>query len=255
MNQEFKIDLLTISMEDDRSLMGAAAASRVVAKISQLLDTQEQVNMIFAAAPSQQELLIHLSESPNLDWGRVNAFHMDEWLGLSKEAHTSFGYFLHQRIFRRCPFRSVNYLNGDTTQPLSECRRYELLLKTHPIDIVCLGIGENGHIAFNDPHVADFSDPDWVKLVDLDQDSRMQQVHDGGFIHIGQVPFQALTLTIPALLSGRYLYCVVPGRTKARAVFNTLYQKVDKQFPSTILRRHPEANLFLDKESGSLLTL
>jgi glucosamine-6-phosphate deaminase len=176
---------------------------------------------------------------------------MDEYLGCNEMALPGFGYFLRRSIFERLPFRTVNYLNGLVDDPASECKRYARLILDHPPDLVCLGIGENGHLAFNDPHIADFSDDQMVKMVTLDEASRKQQVHDGCFAELNQVPTQAITLTIPALMMGRFLYCLVPGKNKARAVRDTLYQPVEKKYPSTILRKHPACVLFLDPESAT----
>ena len=175
---------------------------------------------------------------------------MDEYLGLSPDAPQGFGNFLKERIFDRKPFRSVNYLNGKSESKVSECARYSNLLLENPVDIVCMGIGENGHIAFNDPHVADFDDKDQVKVVELDGFCRQQQVNEGCFSSIGLVPTHALTVTIPVLISARYIFCMVPGINKAQAVANTIEQKISELYPSTILRTHLSAILYLDQESA-----
>jgi len=153
------------------------------------------------------------------------------------------------------PFNSVNYINGDTPDTQAECERYTQLLAEYSPDIVCMGIGENGHIAFNDPHVADFSDPFRVKVVSLDHECRQQQVNDGCFGSLEQVPTHALTLTVPSLMAGSFIYCMVPGKNKARAVSNTLTGSIDEQCPASVLRKHPNAILFLDKESSLTLNL
>jgi glucosamine-6-phosphate deaminase len=251
----FNTGLLSVRVYETRSAMGAEAAQMVAEKMRLLLDEQSEINMVFAAAPSQIELLNHLSGMNNLDWSRVNGFHMDEWLGMDKGMHSSFGFFLHEKIFGSLPYRSVNYLDGNTPDPIAECQRYARLLKANPADIVCLGIGENTHIAFNEPHAADFLDPQLVKMVDLDETCRHQQVHDGSFSKIAAVPLRALTLTVPALMSGRYLYCLVPGQTKAQAVYHTVHEEIQERYPSTILRTHPNAVLFLDPESSHMLTI
>jgi glucosamine-6-phosphate deaminase len=135
----------------------------------------------------------------------------------------------------------------------AECTRYNSLLKQYPPDIVCMGIGENGHLAFNDPPVADFNDPLLVKQVTLEAVCRQQQVNDGCFADLEDVPQYAITLTIPVLLSASFISCVVPGSSKARAVFNTLYQPVDTAYPSSVLRTHSNAILWLDRQSAGLL--
>jgi len=244
---------LTVNIYENRALMGLAAADVVCNRIIKLLTEQEFVNIIFAAAPSQNEFLGALTESKTVEWSRINAFHMDEYIGLPKnDAHT-FAYFLHGKIFSQLNFHSINYINGNAGDLNGECDRYAKLLQQYPADIVCMGIGENGHIAFNDPHVADFNDPLKVKIVTLDTACRQQQVNDGCFAGLSEVPEQALTLTVPALMAGRYIYCMVPGAKKANAVYNTVYADIIETYPSAILRKHDNAILFLDGDSSSLL--
>jgi glucosamine-6-phosphate deaminase len=249
MIKEFKIDKLQIKIYTDRAVMGEVAASDVIEKINELMVSQDFVNIIFAAAPSQNEFLAALIKSA-LDWSRVRAFHMDEYIGLSDDAPQGFGNFLKEKIFGKLPFAAIHYLNGNAENPAEECNRYAALLQKYPVDIVCMGIGENGHIAFNDPPVADFNDAQLVKIVELDQACRQQQVNDDCFATIDAVPTNAITLTIPALMAAKYIYCMVPGPTKAEAVFNTLNQDIIEQYPSTILRRHDEAILYLDAFSS-----
>lgn len=255
MIQSFTKDKLTIHIYPSREELGRASANDAGNKIKELLNSRDHVNMIFAAAPSQNEFLANLIAQEGIAWERVNAFHMDEYLGLSSTAPQGFGNFLKERIFSHKPFRSVNYLNGQCISKEEECKRYGDLLDANPVDIVCMGIGENGHIAFNDPHVADFNDPAMVKVVELDALCRQQQVNDGCFTSISQVPTHALTLTIPALFKGRYLYCMVPGSTKAKAVANTIEQEISTQHPSTILRNHPSARLYIDTQSAAQVKL
>ncbi|MGV3508787.1 MAG: glucosamine-6-phosphate deaminase [Sphingobacteriaceae bacterium] len=245
-------DQLKIVVSDTREQLGIKAADAVSEKMNELLKNKASINMIFAAAPSQNEFLAALIEKP-IDWSRINAFHMDEYVGLSADAPQGFGNFLKERLFGKVPFKSVNYLNGNADSLDEECKRYSLLLKTHPCDIVCMGIGENTHIAFNDPHVADFNDPALVKVVDLDEQCRNQQVNDGCFNEIGEVPTHALTLTVPALNRASHVFCMVPGEKKAQAVQFTLHNEVSEKYPSTILRNHPSAILFIDSSSSSLL--
>ena len=233
--------------------MGESAAKEIGDKLKGFLQSKTEVNVIFAAAPSQNEVLQGLSERKDVDWGRINAFHMDEYIGLEASAPQGFGNFLKFRLFDKLPFKSVNYLNGNAPDKELECKRYSALLKHHPADLVCMGIGENGHIAFNDPPVADFHDKKLVKIVLLDEACRRQQVNDGCFKSIGEVPTRALTLTIPALLQPESIFCIVPGPTKSEAVYNTINQQIAEQYPSTILRDHPNTILFLDKESASKL--
>lgn len=248
-----KKDLLTAEIFDTRAEMGEAAAEDVANKINELLKEKDEINMIFAAAPSQQDMLASLIKK-DIDWSRINAFHMDEYIGLKKDAPQGFGNFLARHIFDKVPFKSVNYINGQNEDFNAECARYTELLKAHPIDIVCLGIGENGHIAFNDPDMADFNDKATVKPVELDEICRGQQVNDGCFSHIDEVPKIALTLTVPTLFAGDYLFCVVPAPTKANAVREVMTtDKVDEHCPATVMRKHPNVIMYCDRDSGKYL--
>jgi glucosamine-6-phosphate deaminase len=253
MIKELTIDNLAVRIFPDRVSMGNDAADMVCSQIDQLLHEQRFVNIIFAAAPSQNEFLAALTERADIDWQHINAFHMDEYIGLAEDHSALFSSFLRNSLFDKLPFHTVNYINGNATDMQAECDRYSDLLLKYPADIVCMGIGENGHIAFNDPHVADFHDPLKVKIVDLDTECRQQQVNDGCFRGLDEVPTHALTLTIPALMSGKYVYCIVPGKNKAKAVHHTLFNEISEQCPASILRRHPQATLFLDHDSSSLI--
>ena len=249
----FDKDLLKVNIYASRDEMGAAAARDVKAAILRALDTKESINMIFAAAPSQNEVLANLANDKEIPWGRVNAFHMDEYIGLDKDAPQGFGNFLNKAIFGIAPFKSVNYIDISAPDADEECARYSDLLREYPVDIVVLGIGENGHIAFNDPPFADFSDDKLVKSVKLDEVCRNQQVNDGCFATIDDVPTHALTLTVPALMSGKELYCIVPAKTKANAVKETLYGEITPACPASVLRTHKCATLYLDPDSASLI--
>ncbi len=245
----FQVDSLHVRVYADRSAAGTAAAAMVEERLAGLLEFRERVRIVFAAAPSQQEMLEDLARSTRVDWTRVEAFHMDEYIGLPQGAEQSFAHFLNTRLFDRLPFAAVHRICPESDSE-AEDRRYERLLRERPIDVVCLGVGENGHLAFNDPPVAAFGEPLWVKRVELAPACRAQQVHDGCFSSIEEVPTHALTLTIPALFSGESLYCVVPGATKRNAVARMLGGAVAEDCPATILRRHRRCVLFLDGESA-----
>jgi len=248
-----KADNLVANIYKNRETMGTEAANMVTAKITLLLDKQDFVNMIFAAAPSQNEFLSALVENKAVEWNRVNAFHMDEYIGLPQNDPRTFASFLNEKVFSQLPLHSVNYIKGNAADPEMECNRYARLLSKHSPDVVCMGIGENGHIAFNDPHVANFNDYEKVKIVTLDTECRQQQVNDGCFTVLNDVPAQAITLTIPELMAGKYIYCIVPGEKKANAVFNTMNSEMIEKYPSTILRKHANSILFLDQFSSSFL--
>lgn len=249
----FECDLMKVCIMPSADEMGAVAARDVAAKIKELLAQKETINMIFAAAPSQNTFLAHLVADKSIEWGRINAFHMDEYIGLPAKAPQGFGNFLRRHIFDLVPFRSVNFINIAAKDAEAECRRYSALLDEYPVDIVCLGIGENAHIAFNDPWVADFNDPVLVKPVPLDEVCRQQQVNDGCFASIDQVPTHALTVTIPGLTRAPWMFCIVPYTTKANAVWNVINREISENFPATILRRKAGSVLYLDNESSSLL--
>jgi glucosamine-6-phosphate deaminase len=253
MIKELKANDLAVKIYPGRAEMGNAAADMVSNRIAQLLKEQDFANMIFAAAPSQNEFLKALIDNNDIDWTRINAFHMDEYIGLPQNHPALFSSFLREKIFDRVPFHTVNYINGNAPDSKEECRHYTDLLLQYPTNIVCMGIGENGHIAFNDPHVADFNDPERVKIVDLDLECRQQQVNDGCFPGLNEVPTHAITLTIPALMAGKYIYSMVPGKNKAKAVHHTLFDEISEQCPASILRRHSNAILFLDTDSSSLI--
>lgn len=231
-----------------REALGAAAAGDIGDALTRRLDNQPEVRVIFASAPSQEATLRHLAERPGIDWSRVTAFHMDEYLGLAPDAPQRFGTWLRGALLDRVPAGTAHLIDpGDDLQATVE--RYSALLTAAPIDITCLGIGVNGHLAFNDPP-ADFADPALVKVVTLDGASRLQQVDDGCFATLAEVPAQAVTLTIPALLSAAELFCMVPGAQKKRAVADALYGPIDGSVPASALRTHPQCTIYVDKESA-----
>jgi glucosamine-6-phosphate deaminase len=228
----------------DRAAMGAAAADDVAEELRARLAEQGAVRMIFAAAPSQSDMLDRLVAAPDIDWSRVTAFHMDEYIGLPPDAPARFANWLDRAIFTRVPFAEVHRIDPD-----AEAAGYAKLLAEAPIDLVCLGIGQNGHLAFNDPPVADLDDPEAVKVVELDHTCRQQQVDDGAFAAFDDVPTHAVTLTIPRLLDARRLFCVVPGAAKRHAVDRALIAPVSAADPATALRTHPDVTLYLDAEA------
>lgn len=248
-----KVDQLKIEIHPHRESMGWAAARSVAQEIRVRLHRQEHVSMIFASAPSQEEFLAALAVQPGLDWRRVIAFHMDEYVGLPVDAPQNFGRFLWERLFKRVKPGLVHYLDGNAPDLDEESARYGDLLRCCPPDITCAGVGENGHLAFNDPPVADFEDDVLVKVVQLAEQSRQQQVKEGCFPALRDVPKLAITLTIPALFSAPNFSCVVPFRSKAQAVRQMLTGPVSTDCPASILRRHSDATLYLDAESSSHL--
>ena len=251
--KQFYADLMDVRVYDDRNQMGAAAGADIKACILEMLKTKDTLNMIFAAAPSQNEVLASLAKDPEIPWNRVQAFHMDEYIGLSPDAPQGFGNFLRNALFGLAPFGKVNYIDCAATDAQAECDRYSKLLRENPVDIVVMGIGENGHIAFNDPPVADFQDPQLVKIVALDPICRQQQVNDGCFKALEDVPTHALTLTVPALMAAKRHFCIVPAPTKAKAVEATVRGAIGEHCPATCLRKKENSILYLDPDSAALL--
>ncbi|WP_449537977.1 glucosamine-6-phosphate deaminase [Ferdinandcohnia sp. Marseille-Q9671] len=239
-------DKLTYFVFETRDEMGKRASRDVADQIVQIQQKQDELTMVFAAAPSQNEFLQYLLEDDRINWQQIIAFHMDEYVGLDKEAPQLFQNFLKERLFSRVPFKEVHLIDSSNE---NEIERYSALLQEKPIDIVCLGIGENGHIAFNDPPVADFRDTQVIKKVELDEICRQQQVNDGCFTSLQEVPTHALTLTVPTLISAKSMYCMVPGSTKRQAVYDTLNGPISTGCPASILRTHGNAYLYVDQDS------
>lgn len=251
--REFFQDQLEVAICNDRKAMGSTAARDVGAVIRRLLETRKHVNMMFAAAPSQSEFLEELLQTEGIDWSRINGFHLDEYVGLEKTHPQRFAAFLGSHIFDKVPFGQVYYIGDTDLQGDGVVCRYSNLLKENPIDIACIGIGENGHIAFNDPHVADFVDPSNFKIVDLDEQCRTQQVNDGCFPNFDAVPTKAYTVTVPGIMSAQYIYCIVPSKSKSEAVKDALRGPIDTSCPASVLRSHQRAKLYLDREAASLI--
>src|SRR5699024_4794337 len=255
-NQESRTltdDSLAVQVYNTKETMGEAAAEFVAGNIQSVLEEKEQVNLMLATGASQFAFLDAYKRIDSVDWSRITTFHLDEYIGIRSDHKASFRKYLHERIIDEVQPKEAYFLNGDAPDIAEEIKRYEQLLKSNPIDVACIGIGENGHIAFNDPPIADFEDPHLVKVVQLDNKSRHQQVGEGWFDSIDDVPRQALSLTIPAIMQSNVISCVVPDIRKAGAVYDALYGPVSTDCPASILRTHPNAVLFLDRNSASRL--
>jgi len=252
MNKNFTVDHLNVLVYEEPSAMGEAAADFVAGTLTKTIESKGAANMILATGASQFSFLKALKEK-NIDWEKVTVFHLDEYKGMPDSHPASFRKYLKERILDEVAPGKVFLLNGDAENLDQVMAEYENKLKNHPIDIACIGIGENGHIAFNDPPVADFNDPKWVKVVELDEECRKQQFGEGWFPTMDDVPTEALSLTIPAILHAKVISCVVPDERKAEAVYNTLYTEISTACPATILRTHPNTRLFLDKASATKL--
>ncbi len=249
----FKADDLEVRIYDHSTDLAHAAADAARQGLRQILSEQESAAVILASANSQLEFLEALVAAGGPDWSRITCFHMDEYLGIDAYHAASFRKFLRGRVEQRIKPRAFHFLAGDCLEPLAECARYTELLMAQPIDLCCLGIGENGHVAFNDPPVADFTDSRTVKLVKLDHECRQQQVGEGHFPNLDAVPHYAFTLTIPALCSAKRMICMVPDQRKAQAVKATLQGPVSTTCPASILRQQPHCTLFLDRPAASML--
>lgn len=247
--KKLQTEKLTTFVYDTRAEMGRAAASEAASAIRRVIGRKGSANVIFAAAPSQNEMLEALL-SQELDFSRIHAYHMDEYVGLGAQDPQSFACYLTEHLFSKAPFASVHLISAKNDAKAG-IAAYTALLQDNPPDVVCMGIGENGHIAFNDPPVADFHDRALIKRVALDEVCRMQQVHDGCFPDLASVPQYALTLTVPALLSAEAIICTVPAATKAGAVEAMLTGPYGEHCPATALRRHGCAKMFLDKDSAA----
>lgn len=253
-NNNYRCDKLKVAVYPDRLSLGAAAAGYVADHLKRLIAEKGHARVVFACAPSQNEFLAELIEQPEIPWQVVEAFHMDEYVGLPAVDPRSFRYYLREHFLKHIELSEFHPITADASDIEDECKRYAALLNRAPIDLICLGVGENGHIAFNDPPVADFEDMTSIKSVTLDHACRVQQVNDGCFPDIESVPKQALSLTIPVFRNAQKLSIVVPGQLKATAIKNMLEGSVSTNCPASILREHSDAKLFLDETSASLLS-
>lgn len=252
MSRILKFEALTVHV-DDIDQMECDAAVDAAEALRAAIAARGEANVMLATGNSQLSFLVELVQMSDIAWDRVRAFHMDEYVGLAPSHSASFQRYMRERVAARLPFMEFNYLAGDAPDADLEAARYEALLRAHPLDLCCAGIGENGHLAFNDPPVADFDDPRDVKVVALDPASRHQQVGEGHFATIDDVPTHAITVTIPALLRARRLLVIVPEARKAKPVRDALYGPISTACPASILRRQTNATLYLDPESSALL--
>jgi glucosamine-6-phosphate deaminase len=243
---------MAVHVGKDVAEMARAAAREAAAALSAALEARGEASAMFATGNSQLAFLDALVGWPGLDWSGVRIFHLDEYVGLGEDHPASFRRYVKERIADRVGPKEAHYLDG-LAPPEAECRRYAELLKRYPLDLCVLGVGENGHLAFNDPPWADFHDPLDVKQVTLAEASRRQQVGEGHFADLEEVPEQALTVTIPAALRASRVVVVVPERRKAEAVRAALTGPVSSSCPASILRTRPNASMFLDRESAALL--
>ena len=252
--KSFDVDHLLVNIYASEAEMAENVAKITHQYLQNLLQTQDTVAILLATGNSQIRFLDALIALGGIDWSRITLFHLDEYLGITSDHPASFRRYLRERVEQKvCP-QGFYYIEGDTLQPIAECDRYTKLLENQPIDLCCLGIGENGHLAFNDPAVADFQDPAKVKLVKLDDRNRQQQVNTGYFTNLADVPQYAFTVTIPMICSAKKIICLAPGHRKAKVIKTMLTGDMIHDCPASILRQKPQAALFLDVNSASLLS-
>lgn len=241
-----------VQIYENADALGEAAASLAAQKISDILSAKPDVNLVFSTGASQFQFMAGLKKQ-EIVWDKVQAFHLDEYLGMQDDHPASFRRWIKERIEEPFKPKIVHYVIGDADDPEAECRRYEALLEANPIDLGFVGIGENGHVAFNDPPVANFEDTRMVRVVELDEACRRQQLGEGWFPTFEDVPTHALTLTVPAIMKFKSIISVVPDARKAKAVFDALNGPVSTECPASILRKHHDVTLFLDKDSAARL--
>ena len=251
--RHFQIENLKIEIYASRAEAGAAAAEATAATLKLLAPQRESIGVIFATGASQLETLRALVKLPGLPWDRIHGFHMDEYVGIAPDHIASFRRYMRHELTQRIPIHSFFEVDGSAADPLGFCRKYAEALHEADPQLCLLGIGENGHLAFNDPGVADFNDPQDMKVVALDLECKQQQVAEGWFPSIAEVPSRAMTLTIPALMRVPRLIVSVPGSRKAEIVNRTLHDSITTVCPATILRTHPDATVYLDEESAAEL--
>ncbi|HEX9924786.1 MAG TPA: glucosamine-6-phosphate deaminase [Anaerolineae bacterium] len=248
-----RYDNLPVAIYQSNEAMGRAAARDGGEIISRAIAKNGQANVILATGNSQLTFLEALRDLAGIDWSRVNVFHMDEYLDLAPTHPASFPLFLRRHFLDFVDVGAFYPVPGQPSDVEQACRAYEALLRQHPLDLVAMGFGENGHLAFNDPPYAKFDDPTWVKVIELAEASRRQQVGEGHFGSLEEVPTQAITLTIPALLAPGAILCIVPEARKAEAVRACLTGPITEDCPGSILRRVDHARLYLDQDSAAQL--
>ncbi len=245
--KQFTVDELTVTVWADAATAARQAAQQAAARLQAAIAQRGAAAAIFATGQTQIPLLAALTATPGLDWSRITGFHLDEYLGLAADHPASFRRYLRDHLTRRVTCQAFHWLEGDCPQPLAECDHYTQLLQAQPLDLCCLGIGENGHLAFNEPHLADPADPYWVKLVKLEARNRQQQVRQGWFPSLAAVPSYAFTLTLPAIARARYPLGLALGSRKAAVVQALLYGPISAACPASFLRQQVGAELHLDQ--------
>jgi len=252
--QTYQIENLPVEVYADNKAMGQGVAQTARTILQTAIAERGHANLILATGNSQLTFLHALRTLDGIDWSVITVFHMDEYLGIDPAHPASFPKYLHEHIIDHIQPATFYPVPGQPDDVEEACAAYEQLLRDHPADLVVMGLGENGHIAFNDPPFADFNDPVWVKVVTLDDMSRRQQVGEGHFPSLDDVPKEAITLTIPALLAPSHILAVVPEARKANAVHACLTLPISEDRPGSVLRQVDNARLYLDVDSARLMT-
>lgn len=250
--RDLRYDELLVTVADTPDELAEAAADAFARAVAAALVTADTASVVLATGNSQLLFAEHVTTRDDIDWGRITLFHMDEYRGMSADHPASFRLWMREHIVAKVPLRAFHSIEGDSEPVSAELARYAELLRAEPPALVVMGIGENGHLAFNDPP-ADFATQDLIHLVRLDEACRLQQVGEGHFASLDEMPTEALSLTVPMLISPPTVLVVAPERRKAEAVRATLEGPVTEDVPASILRRVPQARLLLDAESAALL--
>jgi glucosamine-6-phosphate deaminase len=249
----FTIDSLFVEVYPSAYELAEGAAKFAQVYLRSLLRRQAKARILLATGSSQIQFLDILIKLGDVDWSKITCFHLDEYLGITPDHPASFQHYMREKVEKRIPLDKFHYIQGDAKEPFQESDRYSKLLKSQPIDLCCLGLGENGHLAFNDPSVANFEDTYDIKLVKLDDTNRQQQVKQGNFPDIEKVPQYAFTVTLPMICRADKIICLVPETRKAKVVKEMLQGEITTKCPASILRKQPQASLFLDVDSANLL--
>ncbi len=249
--RKLKVGTLKVEVHPNGKAAGEAAANAVAARLRQLETTMQDLAVIFATGMSQLVTLHRLTSMQDLPWSEILGFHLDEYIGPDANHPASFRRYLRENLTSRVAMRKFFEIDGSSPDPQSVCREYALKLQRAKPQICLLGVGDNGHLAFNDPEEADFHDPADVKIVDLDSITRQQQVTDGWFKTPQEVPSQAITVTIPALFRVPRLIVVISGKRKTDILRRVMEEPISPACPATILRTHPDATAYLDTDAAA----
>lgn len=249
----FSVDALSVRISENQAELAIDAAQFAHTYLQETIAEKGSAVVLLATGQSQIKFLDSLINLGEIDWSKITFFHLDEYLGIEANHAASFRRYMREKVENRVNPGLFHYIEGDAIQPIEECNRYSQLLQAQPIDLCCLGLGENGHLAFNDPSVADFNDPHIVKLVKLELATRQQQVNQGLFANLEAVPQYAFTVTLPLLGTAKKIICLAPEKRKAAAVKAMLLESITATLPASFLRMQSQATLFLDIDSASYL--